>query len=184
MNCGELKPRKEFITRRNFGLNKDDFPDYKSYKKEYDRLYAKATRERRKEIYHENKEYKQKKQREHRKKNPECYHKIDKKRMDKYYNDPNVRKSALVRGWYNAGIKIFENTFDYYDKITHCESCQCELIKGKGTGKNKKVLDHDHYSGYPRNVVCHSCNVWRRGYDRRRADLHLELHRYFNVYNL
>ena len=41
-------------------LKREDFPDEKSYKKEYDRLYSLATRERRKILYQEQKEYKQK----------------------------------------------------------------------------------------------------------------------------
>ena len=101
--------------------------------------------------------------------------KLKSKRFEK-----DTQKIAVVRGWKNADIRVFEYTFDNFYNTTHCESCGCELIKGKGMGKNKKVLDHDHFSGYPRHVICHSCNVWRRGYDNRRMRLHLELYRYFH----
>jgi hypothetical protein len=161
-------------------LKKEDFPDQKSYKKEYDRLYSLATKERRKILYQEQKEYKQKQAREYRENNPEKNDKYNKKRNDKYYSDKETQKKAVVRGWKNADIRIFDDTFDKFYDTTHCESCNCELIKGKGTGKNKKVLDHDHFSGYPRHVVCHSCNIWRRGYDNRRMKLNLELYRYFH----
>ena len=161
-------------------LKKEDFPDQKSYKKEYDRLYSLATKERRKVLYEEQKEYKQKQARERMKNNPEKRDKINKTRNEKYYNDKETQKKAVVRGWKKADIRIFDDTFDKFYDTTHCESCNCELIKGKGTGKNKKVLDHDHFSGYPRHVVCHSCNVWRRGYDNNRMKLHLELYRYFH----
>ena len=166
--------------KNKFNLKREDFTDSKSYQKEYDRLYSLATRERRKQLYQEQKEHKQKQQRDHRKNNPECYRRIDEKRNKKYYSDKETQKKSVVRGWKNADIRIFDDTFDYFYNTTHCESCNCELIKGKGMGKNKKVLDHDHFSGYPRNVVCHSCNIWRRGYDNRRMKLHLELYRYFH----
>jgi len=106
---------------------------------------------------------------------------VNKKRNDDYYSNKDKQKQAVVRGWKNAGIRFFDDTFDKWYDTTHCESCGCELIKGKGMGKNKKVLDHDHFSGYLRNVVCHSCNVWRRGYDNKRMKLHLELYRYFHL---
>jgi len=161
----------------NINLKREDFPDQKSYKKEYDRLYSLQTKERRKELYQENKEHERKQQKEYRDKNKEH---INRKRNEAYYEDKEIQRKSVVRGWIKAGIRIFDETFDNWYDTTHCESCGCELIKGKGMGKNKKVLDHDHFSGYPRNVVCHSCNVWRRGYDNRRMRLHLELYRFFH----
>tara|TARA_R110000796_G_scaffold24972_1_gene70903 strand:+ start:575 stop:1180 length:606 start_codon:yes stop_codon:yes gene_type:complete len=105
---------------------------------------------------------------------------INRKRNESYYTNKEKQKTAVVGGWKQAGIRIFDDTFDKWYTTTHCESCGCELIKGKGKGKNKKHLDHDHFSGYPRNVICHSCNVWRRGYDNRMMKVHLELHRKFS----
>ena len=140
-------------------LRKEDFPDYKSYKKEYDRQYSLKKRERRKELYQLNKEYWQTYQREHRKNNPEMYKKMSNTIMSKYYTDSRKRKTALERGWLRANIRINEDTFEWFDSTTNCEACNCELLCGKGDGKNKKNLDHDHHSGYPRNVVCKSCNI-------------------------
>lgn len=104
----------------------------------------------------------------------------NRKRNEKYYSDKEAQRKAVERGWKSAGIKYFDDTFDKWFSTTNCESCNIELIKGKGTGKNKRVLDHDHFSGYPRNTICHSCNIWRRGFDNRRMMLHLELYRYFH----
>ena len=171
------QPRVKY-EETQINLNRDDFPDEKSYKKEYDRQYSLKRKARRRELYQQNNEQKKKEQREYRKKNPDYFNKLNIKKNKEYYENKEIQKMAVVRGWTSAGIRIFDDTFDKWYKVSHCESCNCELIKGKGTGKNKKVLDHDHFSGYPRNVICHSCNIWRRGYDNRRMKLHLELYRY------
>ncbi len=163
----------------NIKLNKEDFASIKEYKKEYDRQYSLLKKQRRKDIYKLNSEYKCKKNKEWNKNNPEKIKKINDKRMNDYYNHPTKRKNGLTRGWKKSGMIFFENTFDKFIKTTNCESCGCDLIMGKGKGKNKKTLDHDHFSGMVRHVICHSCNIWRRGYDNKRMILHLELYRYF-----
>jgi hypothetical protein len=163
-----------------FNLKREDFPDEQSFKKEYDRLYSLAGKKRRRELYQLNKEHEKKQQREYRKRNPEYFKEVNRKRNENYYSNKEKQKISVVRGWKNAGIRISDDTFDIWYGTTHCESCQCELIKGKGMGKNKKVLDHDHFSGYPRHIICHSCNVWRRGYDNRMMKVHLEIHRMFS----
>jgi len=168
------------VKATNIDLKREDFPDEKSYKKEYDRQYSLLTRARRRELYQKNKQHEREQQRQYRIKNKDMYDEINRKRNENYYTDKNAQKGPIVRGWKSAGIRVFDDTFDNWYKTTHCESCGCELIKGKGKGKNKKCLDHDHFSGYPRNVVCHSCNIWRRGYDNRKMKLHLELYRYFH----
>jgi len=179
MYNGRELPRHKQIARP-FNLNKDDFPDYKSYKKEYDRLYSLDTKERRREIYKLNREYKCNQAKEYRDNNPEKMKKYNERKMELYYKEKNKRKSYLLNGWKRAGMIIFEGTFDHFENTTHCESCNCELIKGKGYGSNRKVLDHCHHSRYPRNVLCHSCNIKRRGYDNKKNIVHLELYRYFN----
>ena len=56
-----LDDQKEYYKRfKNPKLSQVIFSDYKSFKKEYDRLYSLATRERRKELYKDNKENKKK----------------------------------------------------------------------------------------------------------------------------
>lgn len=167
--------------KTNINLNKVDFPDYKSYKKEYDRQYSLLTRERRREIYKNKNEEKKEVAKKYRDDNPKLMKKINEKRNKKYYEDENTRKKSLERGWKRAGIIINENTFNYYNDTKYCESCGIEFIIGKGEGKNKKQLDHDHNSGHIRNVICKSCNIFRRGLDNKKNILHLELHRFFNL---
>jgi len=178
MNSG-LKTTPQKIINRNFGLKKEDFPDIKSYRKEYDRLYSLHTKERRKQIYQKNKEYKNNQQKEWRDNNPDKIKQINERRNQKYYEDSGKRKKVLIWGWKRAGIRLFEGMFEYYENTTHCESCGCEFLVGKGQGKNKKQLDHCHHSGYARQVICKSCNCWRRGRDNRMDKVHLELYRYF-----
>jgi len=160
-------------------LNRDDFESEAEYKKEYYRQYDALNRrkERNRELYQLNIEDRRKKAREYRQKNPEMFKKLNEERNKRYYEDKEKQRRAIERGWGKSGIKFFEDTFDKYYEATHCEVCNCEFIKGRGQGKNKKCLDHDHFSGYPRHIVCISCNVWRRGYDTRRAVVHLELYR-------
>jgi len=159
-------------------LNKEDFDSKDAYKKEYDRQYSLLTKQRRKDIYKLNSEYISKKKTEWYKNNPEKVRKMNDERNKKYYNDYDTRKGAITRGWTKSGMIFFDDTFDKFIKTTNCESCGCDLIMGKGKGKHKKTLDHDHFSRMVRHVICHSCNIWRRGYDNRRMRLHLELYRY------
>ena len=77
------------------------------------------------------------------------------------------------------GIKILENTISDYKKATNCEFCGVEFNEyGERKMKNKKCLDHDHLSGYPRNIICHPCNMSRSKIDKLRLKLNLEIHRY------
>ena len=98
---------------------------------------------------------------------------------EKYY------KQRKLGAWKHLGIKHFEDTYDYYVNCKKCELCKCKLLdkdynNGMGNKKTTKILDHDHFSGYFRFVVCHSCNCFLRKRDNNKMKLHLELYKYFN----
>ncbi len=80
--------------------------------------------------------------------------------------------------WKRNGIIVLDNTFENYKVTTHCEICNIKLILGK-KAKNRKCIDHDHNSGYVRNITCNTCNVKRRVVDTLKLKLHLEIHRYY-----
>ena len=81
--------------------------------------------------------------------------------------------------WKRAGIKLLGTEYTRYINASICEICSVELVLGNKS-KNRKVIDHDHLSGYTRNICCNTCNVFRRKIDTKKLILHLELYRYFN----
>tara|TARA_R110002167_G_scaffold67608_1_gene191052 strand:+ start:327 stop:758 length:432 start_codon:yes stop_codon:yes gene_type:complete len=70
-------------------------------------------------------------------------------------------KTNKICDWKRRGLLLRENeSYDIlYDKwvnVTNCEKCNVELVYG--VGSNGRCLDHDHTSGYFRNILCNSCN--------------------------
>lgn len=80
--------------------------------------------------------------------------------------------------WRRNGIKLIGKEYDRYINTSNCELCNVKLVLGFKS-KNRKVIDHDHQSGYVRNICCNTCNVYRRVIDTKKLNVLLELHRYF-----
>jgi|DEB0MinimDraft_10_1074344.scaffolds.fasta_scaffold07896_3 hypothetical protein len=64
------------------------------------------------------------------------------------------------------GIKLRPNedwlsVYLYWKTCERCELCNIELIDGTGE-LNCRNLDHDHDTGFIRNVLCWGCNIKRR----------------------
>lgn len=94
------------------------------------------------------------------------------------YKDPEVgrqkarerylkkHKEIMIHKWINVHkIKLRENeTWDEIYKnwsdATNCEICNIDLVRGNCI--NGKCLDHDHTTGYFRQICCRGCNS---GYD-------------------
>ena len=87
--------------------------------------------------------------------------------MERYRKSEAGKKSARISNWKKMGLKSddYNLVYDDWKSATHCEECNIELIEGN-TGKNKKVLDHDHNTGLSRAVICNSCNIIRGNDDR------------------
>jgi len=87
--------------------------------------------------------------------------------MKNYRQSEAGKKSARISNWKKMGLKSddYDMVYDDWKSTTHCEVCGVELIEGN-SGKNKKVLDHDHNTGLFRNVICNSCNIIRGNQDR------------------
>tara|TARA_R110002110_G_scaffold333770_2_gene544803 strand:- start:213 stop:620 length:408 start_codon:yes stop_codon:yes gene_type:complete len=79
------------------------------------------------------------------------------------YADPwEYKRSQRICRWRRKGLKLKEGEtyFGIYDKwesAINCEKCNVELCDGQ-KGGNHRTMDHDHSTGYFRNILCHNCN--------------------------
>lgn len=102
----------------------------------------------------------------------------------KYRQTYNGAKSHRKSEWktkHKMKFYDYDETYEKYMNTTHCELCNIELITGN-KGSNKKVLDHDHLSGYVRFVCCNKCNIYIRKTDMNKQLMLLEIHRYHHRY--
>tara|TARA_R110000796_G_C14320147_1_gene407723 strand:+ start:51 stop:548 length:498 start_codon:yes stop_codon:yes gene_type:complete len=96
--------------------------------------------------------------------------------------DPQKMMMLKHQNWKRAGIKFYdkESFNELYLSTHHCQICNKEITDdGRYNHPAKKVLDHDHESGYWRSICCHTCNTKGKPYDILRYRIHLDLHRYF-----
>lgn len=75
-------------------------------------------------------------------------------------NPHNYKKAS----WKRLGVKLKPNEdwvsiYLFYITCEECENCGIELINGQAS--NSRTLDHDHETGFIRNVLCHRCNLLR-----------------------
>ncbi len=107
-----------------------------------------------------NKEKKRLQDKEWREKNKEYM-----KKYIKSYRPKNLH-SYTISQWKFQGIKLrpnedWDSVYLYWKTCERCELCDVELTDGRGelTSRN---LDHDHDTGFIRNVLCWGCNIKRR----------------------
>ena len=110
--------------------------------KEYQRLWYQKNKDKvdikNKEWAENNKE----KIKEHR-------HKCDKIR-DK---NPDRLKKAIIRTWKNRNVicEDYEKLHTKWFNTNNCEWCNKDVSK-------RRYIEHNHYSGEVRGIVCQSCN--------------------------
>lgn len=85
----------------------------------------------------------------------------------KYYACEEGYKGNKIRTWRKQGMILKENedwesVFYYYMACEECENCGIILTNDVVNTKERRVLDHDHSTGYIRNILCHSCNTKRK----------------------
>ena len=163
----------------------------KEEKNEYQRLYRLKNKEKSKEqgrlYYLENKEEMKEKKRLYYLKNQEeikekkrLYYLENKEKKRLYYlnNEEKIKeyqkeyfqtssgiKANTISNWKRNGVKDhFNDNYDtlyrIYQSTKFCDDCGFQL-NIEGDYRTKKCLDHEHVSGYFRNILCMSCNIKR-----------------------
>ena len=123
-------------------------------RKEYMKEWRKKNKEYMKKYRLENKERASEYNKKHYQNNIDKKKEYDKKRGDKYRKTDNGKKSILICKWRNRNVICddFDAVYDRYINTTECEWCEKDITEGK-------CLEHNHYSGEIRGIVCHSCNL-------------------------
>ena len=89
----------------------------------------------------------------------------------------NNKEKITITQWKKNGIRSenFHKLFKIFNKAMNCYFCNVQF---GNTTRNRKCLDHDHLSGYPRFILCNICNTKLRKIDDKRKDVLLEIRRY------
>lgn len=161
-------------------------------KQEYNKAYYEANREREKkrklEHYHQNKEkidreakkaYMKEYQKTYKKppKTPEERAEINRKKRERYANDPEYRERAKETARNSQSRKPevkrsyrlksdFGITPEEFEKILENQGGGCAICGAKQTNvttrkekiEKKLYIDHDHETGKVRGILCHHCN--------------------------
>jgi len=98
----------------------------------------------------------------------------------KYRKTPHGLKSHRKSEWKTKGGIIFYDFDKIYEEYLNTDNCQ--ICNTGFTSKNKKIMDHDHLSGYNRFICCNKCNVRLGIVDRKRMKVLLEIHRFSKIY--
>jgi len=98
------------------------------------------------------------------------YYQLNKEKIKEFMKEYNKteegHKSQKIGHWKYQGMILqknqdWESIYYYVVSLDNCEECNKYF---KNT--RDRHLDHDHQTGFIRNVVCCSCNQKRRVLDR------------------
>ena len=87
------------------------------------------------------------------------------KNNSKYYNSLS-HSEKTIKDWRNGKkMKLregedWDSIYLFYITCETCEQCGLRLTEG-GRKLTSRNLDHDHSTGFIRNVLCWGCNVKR-----------------------
>ena len=80
-----------------------------------------------------------------------------------HYRTEEGKRNSVINSWKNLGI-ILQDEQDWKSVYYYVEACEtCEECHKPFKTRFDRQLDHDHETGFIRDVVCISCNH-RRGY--------------------
>ena len=125
--------------------------DKKEYMKEYNKEYNKK-----------NKEKEAKRKKEYRDSHKEEIKKYNASKWLTFKDTEERYIHQSISAWKFMGIKLKDNEdwlsiYYYYKSLDNCEVCERKFKSSKD-----RQLDHDHQTGYIRDIVCNSCNQKRR----------------------
>ena len=99
----------------------------------------------------------------------EYYHKNKQKCLEtkKQYNINNPDRVKINTWKGTMGMKLregedWDSIYLFYITCENCEECDVILTDEKKITPTRRSLDHDHSTGFIRNVLCHTCNIKRR----------------------
>ena len=85
------------------------------------------------------------------------------KEYNKKWHKENHMKRTISQ-WKSNGLIVDDN--DEYESIyylvqsaEYCELCNCKLTENQPQTSTSRCMDHDHFTGKFRNLVCRSCNA-------------------------
>ena len=119
----------------------------KEQEREYNKKYKKNNREKQREY---NKKY-----REKNKEKIKAEHK-------KYHKENHMKWT--IYNWKKRGLIVddddeYESIYYLVQSAENCELCNCKLTENKIQTTTSRCMDHDHFTGKFRNVLCLSCNL-------------------------
>jgi len=77
-----------------------------------------------------------------------------------YYEKGTARIHRIKSDWKRAGLKDdADDVMQIYQETNECLICDIPLVEGSTIVHNKKVMDHNHFSGEFRGILCWSCNI-------------------------
>ena len=87
-----------------------------------------------------------------------------------YRQTEKCKKSMRIGQWKNKGIicEDFDKLYDTYINTNNCEWCHKDVSK-------KRDLEHNHYSGEVRGIVCRKCNQKMRYKDKRYKEVMISI---------
>tara|TARA_R110000744_G_scaffold4266_3_gene15533 strand:- start:3040 stop:3369 length:330 start_codon:yes stop_codon:yes gene_type:complete len=95
------------------------------------------------------------------------YREKNKEKLLEYNKTPECLKSKKISEW-KTKMKIilrenedWDSVYEYYLICERCDNCDVTLTKEKYSSSTSKCLDHDHNTGFIRNILCNSCNIKR-----------------------
>lgn len=79
-----------------------------------------------------------------------------------------MRKALTISNWKRYGLicregETYDDIYNYVMSVNNCELCNIELSNG-ASRYDCRCMDHNHETGYFRQVLCHNCNT---KYDRK-----------------
>ena len=75
----------------------------------------------------------------------------------KNYHKSHKKYDWKIRGLIYREHESFEMIYNLWLNATNCARCN-KTLDFSGSGPDGRCMDHDHKTGYFRNILCNSCN--------------------------